>query len=70
MLEKKKKLRKIEFTFTDEEVNSVCHCLYEIQILEDGQEISKSNHRENKSCIEMQAFIAGCEIYEHPKQDI
>jgi len=45
-LEKKKKLRRIEITFTDDCVHPECHCVYEIAIEEDGQEIAKRIHRE------------------------
>ena len=46
MLEKKKKLRRIEITFTDDYVHPDCHCVYEISVEEDGSEIAKRVHRE------------------------
>lgn len=67
MIEKKQILRKLEFTFTEDMVHPECHCAYENQIVEDGQVISRSNHREVKSCDEMKRFLSECECYVHPE---
>ena len=61
-LEKQKKLRKVELIFTDGEVNPVCHCEYEICIMEDGQEISKSRHRENMDVKEAKKMIQDAKV--------
>ena len=70
MLEKQTVLRKLEFTFTEHKVNPECHCAYEIQIVEDGQVISKSNHREVKPMEEMKKFLCECECYVHPELEV
>lgn len=61
-IEKQKKLRKIEFIFTDGEVNPVCHCEYVVEILEDGQRISRSKHRENMNVSNAKAMIQDAKI--------
>lgn len=61
-LEKKKNLRKLEFIFTDGEINPVCHCEYEICIIEDSQEIAKSKHRENMDVKEAKAMIQDAKV--------
>ena len=58
MLEKQRKLRKVEFVFTDDEVNPVSHCEYDIIILEDGVEIARTKERENKSVSEMRTMVS------------
>ena len=45
-LEKKKKLRKIEFTFDNDQMLENCHCEFYICIEEDGKEIAKTKLRE------------------------
>lgn len=61
-LEKKKILRKVEFIMTDEMVNPVCHCEYRICVLEDGNEIASTIHRENHDVEEMRNFLSRIEI--------
>lgn len=56
-LEKQKKLRKIEFIFTEGNVNPVCHCEYNIVIIEDDREIQSKKHRENISVNEAKKMI-------------
>jgi hypothetical protein len=45
-LERKRMLRKIEFTLTDDKIHPECHYEYHDVIIEDGQEIAKNIHRE------------------------
>jgi hypothetical protein len=65
MLEKKVNLRKLEFTFSDDMLHKICHFEYAISILEDGQEISRSNHREIKDCEEGKKVVMNCKIREN-----
>lgn len=44
-LEKKRMLRKVEFTLTDNEVHPVCHCEYQDIVFEDGNELARSTER-------------------------
>lgn len=69
-LEKKKSLRRIEFTFTDDLIHPNVHVLYEVCVLEDGKLISKTNHREVKSLEEMKKLINDSELFEHPHIDL
>lgn len=62
-LEKTKELRKVEFIFTNGEVNPVCHCLYNIVIKEDGKEISRTNHRENGAVVDMKTMLNSAKEY-------
>lgn len=62
-LSKKISLKKLEFNFIEDKVCPECHYLYEIQILEDGQLISKSDHREIRSLDEMKQLLNSCEYY-------
>jgi len=66
VLEKQKKLRKIELIFTDDEINSTVHCEYDIKILEDGEEVYKRKHRENAKFSELKSKIADAKIYVDP----
>jgi transposase len=45
MLEKKKSLRKIEFTFTDGEVHDYAHAEYITEVIEDGVAIATHKDR-------------------------
>ena len=62
-LEKKRQLRKMEFTFTDEKVHPDCHCEYHNVILEDGVEISRSKHREVENHADVMKRLQACELY-------
>ncbi len=62
-LERKKILRKIEFTLTDDKIHPECHYEYHDVIIEDGQEIAKNIHREVKPCLDCISEISKKEIY-------
>ena len=61
-LEKKKKIRKIEIIFVDDEINPVCHCEYELQILEDGIQLAKNKHRENMNVADAKGLIQSAKV--------
>lgn len=48
-LERKKILRKIEFTLTDDKIHPECHYEYHDIVIENDNEIAKSIHREVKA---------------------
>ena len=62
-IEKSKKLRKIELIFTNDKVHDVCHCVYDIIIVEDGNEIARSTHRSNRKIGELKELINKSEIF-------
>ena len=64
-LEKKKNLRRIEFTFTDGEVHPQCHCVYENTIMEDGVELMRKNHREVEDIDQHIEKIKNAKRYVH-----
>ena len=67
MLEKKRVLRKIEFTFTDDKVHPDCHYAYEDVVIEDGVELIKKTHREVNPSIEAKSLVSVAKEYVHPK---
>ena len=67
-LEKQKKLRKIELIFTEDELNPICHCEFDIIILEDGKEIQRKKHRENEDVDLMKEKIAKSKKYSYPEE--
>ncbi len=66
MIEKQKKLRKMEFVFTDDKVNPVCHFEYDVVISEDGKEVVRSKLRENFDSDEARVQLAKAQRYIHP----
>jgi len=62
-LEKKRMLRKIEFTLTDDMVHPECHCEYHDIILEDGVEIARSRHREVEKHADVMKKLQSAELY-------
>jgi hypothetical protein len=67
-LEKQKKLRKMEIIFTEGEVNPVCHCEYDVEVLEDGQLLTKSKHRENMEIADARSMIAQARILQYQEE--
>ena len=66
MLEKFRKLRKIEFTFTDDQVHPDCHYVYDDVVLEDGVELMKKTHREVKPSSDAVGLASAAKTYVHP----
>jgi len=66
-LSKKRELRKAEFVFSDGEVHPIVHCLYHIIVEEDGEEISRSNHRENARLGEIKELINSAKEFVQPE---
>jgi len=46
VLEKRRELRRMEYTFTDDKLHPVCHCMYQDCIYDDGELVASSNLRE------------------------
>ena len=66
MLEKKRNLRKIELTFTDDLIHSDCHCVYHDIIEEDGKQIAKTVHRELDDTAKVLLDVGKKEYLVHP----
>ena len=66
-IEKKRKLRRLEFTFTDGEVHPVCHCAYEDCVVEDGVELMKKNHREVEDTDKYIDHLKNSKKHKHPE---
>jgi len=67
MIEKTRKLRTMEYTFTDDQIHPVCHCEYINQITEDGLVLATSIHRECCDVDECIAQIQGSKKYIYPE---
>ena len=65
VIEKTRKLRRVEFTFTDEEVHPKCHCAYQDCITEDGNELMKKNHREVEDTDKYIDHLQKAKKYKH-----
>lgn len=63
MIEKQRKLRKIEMVFTDDQVNPIVHCEYDVIIFEDGIELFRKKQRENAEASKIKDMIAKSKIY-------
>ena len=63
MLEKKRLLKRIEFTFVDDKIHESCHCVYDDCVMEDGVRIAGTNHREAMTSNDVMATLAGYEKY-------
>lgn len=63
MLKKEKFIKKIEFIFAEEKINPISHVEYEINIIEEGKNISSSNHRETISLGDAKTIINEAEGY-------
>ena len=70
MLEKKINLRRIEFIFTDDQIHEECHCEYNLIITEDGQEISRQNHRSMEKTADAIGTISAAKTYVQPEEPI
>lgn len=66
-LEKKQSLRRVEFVCTDGCVNPTTHLEYEVCVIEDGQTIATSTHRENTTCDEAMTMIQAMQKYKYPE---
>ena len=69
VLEKIRKLRRMEYTFTDGEVHPNCHMVYEEIIEEDGVEITKTISREVEDAVTQRTDLAARKVYVHPDND-
>ncbi|MDP2652194.1 MAG: hypothetical protein Q8O94_03590 [bacterium] len=67
-LEKARKLRTMEFTFTDGCVHPVCHCEYHDIITDDGVEIARTVHRECSETMSCREQLLAYQRYEEPLQ--
>lgn len=65
MLEKKRVLRNIELTFTDDKLHPECHCIYHDVILEDGIELTKKVYREVRLSNQVKQDLVKKEMYVH-----
>lgn len=66
-LEKKRYLRRVEFTFTDDEVHPQCHHEYVTVILEDGKEVARSNERDVVDSVESMRMCAAKKVRKMPE---
>jgi len=66
-LEKQLKLRKVEFIFTDDKVNPIAHCEYDMNIVEDGKVIARQKHRESKAVGEMRQMLSSAKEFVDPR---
>lgn len=65
MLQKRKELRKVEFTFTDSKIHPECHVEYNMIITEDDKEIAITKSREVKSLIDVKEIIQSSKEFVH-----
>lgn len=69
-LEKKRVLRRVELTFTDGKLHPECHCVYQDQVLEDGEIIMANNHRETDDAAKYVAELPQKEMYVQPVREL
>lgn len=62
-LSKRKDLRQIELVFVGDEINPICHCIYDVIILEDGVELLRKKERENMSISSARTLIANADVF-------
>ena len=66
-IEKKRVLRRIELTFTNDQVHPDCHMVYYDQIEEDGQVLMKKTHREVSDATSIIADLQNRQLYDHSR---
>lgn len=67
-LEKKKNLRKVEFTCTNNECHPSAHLQYDIVVLENGREVASSVHRETVARKDALEMVQRMEEYVYPEE--
>jgi len=68
-LTKQKTLKKVEFIFTENELNPKCHVVYENKIIENNEVIFSKNHRETVDTSKIKEIITNCKIYNLQKNE-